>query len=59
MSHEQVAHQLKACLVQDSEPSEEQAAHVRSKKISPTRVLGLPFFRQSEEQREKIIKSKF
>jgi len=53
MLHEQVAYQLKACLAQDSEPSEEQPAHVRSKKTSPTRVLGLPFFRQSEEQREK------
>ena len=41
------------CLLQDSEPSIEQVAQVKSKNTSPTSVLGLPLFRQPGEQAKR------
>ena len=47
--------QLKFCLVQDSEPSTEQVAHVKSKNKSPTSVLGLPLLRHPEKKRNFLF----
>ena len=47
--------QLKFCLVQDSEPSTEQFAHVKSKNKSPTSALGLPLLRQPEKKNRNFL----
>ena len=47
--------QLKFCLVQDSEPSTEQVAHVKSKNKSPTSVLGLPLLRHPEKFKKNFL----
>ena len=47
--------QLKFCLVQDSEPSTEQVAHVKSKNKSPTSVLGLPLLRHPEKLKKNFL----
>lgn len=47
--------QLKFCLVQDSEPSTEQVAHVKSKNKSPTSALGLPLLRHPEKKKRNFL----
>ena len=49
--------QLKFCLVQDSKPSTEQVAHVKSKNKSPTSALGLTLLRHPEKKRKLFIPS--
>ena len=51
--------QLKFCLVQDSEPSTEQVAHVKSKNKSPTSALGLPLLRHPEKKKETFYSFPF